>query len=323
MRDIDIDIDSEWIADLDWSRHRIGERAYLGGKIILTSVVDMLVKHVCAPPPEGDSFLANAGNTPPGRIVDSEGAFNADGTPIHSVHRRLDSLMRSHADDLEIGITSPDMITRDEWDAIIFEGQGYWSDGVGARYAANAVAPILARMAYDKQISCFARRINGSPDPEDISGPEWWDLLPDQAVRRIATSGLNLARPMDADAPIDHLIFVSRDGLQNALIEAARKNYVELGASELGPWGFRRSVDYYAVQRAEVAEFLIQLMDSGEWEYATNSDFEAAVQAEFGTRGLGRCYERAKAIAVSDNKRSRFKKRRSRAASPEALTRQG
>lgn len=310
----DVDSENEWLATLDWSAYRRPHTDWVGDGVFLPGVVDMFASQVCAPYPSGiELFLGHAGNTPPGRMILAEEAFAHDGTPLHSVHQRLDALVRAHADDLEVAIARPDVITFAEWDAVVDAGQEPWTVGQGARRALAGIAPIIARLAAEKRISCHARHRKDSNKKVDITGPEWWDLDPQQAVRRIASGGINLAAPYDPDAETDHLIFVSRDGLQNAIAETQSKEYVAIAFLEYGKWALRRRLDHYAVQVEEVADFLIGLMNSGRFESATNEDFMHEVSKEFGSRGLARVYERAKAIAINDPERARFGKRRSRA----------
>jgi len=310
----DVDGDRDWIAGLDWSKYRRPHTDYVGEGFFLPGVVEMFARQVCAPyPDEIDFFLANAGNTPPGRVVPAEDAFAADGSPLFSVHQRLNTLMRSHADELEVAIARADMISREEWTAVMDAGQDDWALGQGARRAVDGLAPIIARMAAEKKILCHARDRTDSGKTTDITGREWWDLDPEQAIRRIASGGINVADPFGPDAVPDHHIFVTRDGLQNAITEAQRTEYVAIAFVEFGKWAIRRRADHYAVQVAEVTEFLIGLMDSGNYETAINEDFEYEVKAEFGVRGLGRCYERAKAAAIAEEKRARFGKRRRQA----------
>ena len=307
----DIDTDNDWIAGLDWSKYRRPAADYVSDKIMLAGVIDMLARQVCGPYPSGiEFFLSKAGKTPPGPVVAADEAFAQDGTPVHSVHRRLDSLMRSHADDLEVGIARPDVISRDEWERIFDAGQDPWNEGLGARRAIAGLAPLFARLAAEERVQCHARPMNGGPTTTLINGREWWDLDPEQAVRRIAASGLNLSNPYDPHAAPDHNIFVSFEGLQAVILDAADKHYVATSFREHGDWAVRRKVDYYAVQIAEVTAMLVSMMDSGKCETFTNKDWETAVQSKFGTRGLGRCFERAKASAVADPTRRRFAKRR-------------
>lgn len=310
----DIDGDKDWIAGLDWSKYRRRHEDYVGEGFFLPGVVEMFARQVCAPyPDEIDFFLSNAGNTPPGRVVQVHEAFTADGAPLHSVHQRLDALMRSHADDLEVAIARPDSISQAEWAAIMDAGQDEWALGQGARRAIDGIAPIIARLAAEERISCLARDRNDSRRTKVITGREWWDLDPEQAIRRIASGGLNLEAPFDPDAPPDHHVFVTRDGLQNAIADAQRTEYVAIAFVEFGKWAIRRRADHYAVHVAEVTEFLIGLMNSGAFETAINEDFEYEVEKEFGKRGLGRCFERAKAAAIADESRARFGKRRRQA----------
>lgn len=308
------DRDNEWMAGLDWSRHRHRASDYVSDRLLLSGVAKIFADHLCAPSyPEMTDFLAQAGNTPAGGMVGAEEAFGPDGAPIHSIHARLASTARRHADEHGVGIASADVVTRDEWEAIVEHAAPYWGWGVGARRAVARLAPIIAGLAAREEIACFARPVGGGARDAAIriSGPDWWDIDPDMAVRRFAACGLNLKSPFDAGAPIDHLVFVARNGLQNVAIDTARKHYVPTAALEYGDHILKRRVDHYAVQTEEVAAFLIALMDSGECENWTNLTFQCAVQDEFGKRGLGRCYERAKAMAIEDEKRSRFGRRRS------------
>ncbi len=307
----DPDTDNDWMAGLDWSKYRRPAADHVSQNIMLAGVVEMLARQVCGPyPTEITFFLSKAANTPPGRVVAAEKAFSSDGTPIHSIHQRLDSLMRSHAEDLEVGIARPDAISQDEWERIFDAGEDPWNEGLGARRAIAGLAPIFARLAAEERVECHARPINGWPETTPINGRKWWDLDPEQAVRRIAACGLNLSKPYDPHAKPDHNIFISSGGLQTVILETAGKHYVATAFQEYGDWAVRRKVDYYAVQVAEVTSFLITMMNSGRCEAFRNEDFEKAVQAEFGSRGLGRCFERAKANAVADPTRERFAKRR-------------
>jgi hypothetical protein len=305
------DIDNDWMAGLDWSKYRRPAADYVSDTIMLAGVVDMFARQVCGPYPTGiEFFLSKAGNTPPGSVVPAEDAFAPDGTPFHSVHKRLDTIMRSHADDLEVPIARPDVIGRDEWARIHDTGMDRWNLGLGARRAVAGLAPIVTRLAAEERLECHARPIHGGPKTISINGREWWDLDPEQSVRRIASSGLNLSKPYDPYAEPDHIIFVSPTGLQKVILDSAREHYVATAFREHGEWAVRRKVDYYAVQVAEVTAFLVTMMNSGNCETFTNRDFEAEVSLEFGSRGLGRCFERAKAAAVADAARSRFAKRR-------------
>ncbi|MBM7406387.1 MULTISPECIES: hypothetical protein [Sphingomonas] len=308
------DLHNEWMTSLDWSRHARHATEYISMKEMLSGVLDKLARHVCAPYPDGlEFFLSQAGNKPAGQIVPAEEAFTEDGRPIYSVHRRLDALMRAHADDWSIGILEPDVISWDEWERIIDAGSDYWETGIGARRAIAGITPVFCRLAAEEVIKCHARPFGGGAETVEISGRKWWDLDPDQAIRRVASCSLNLSRPFDADAQPDHLIFVSRIGLDRALIEAARRSYVQIVAlDDLPPWTIKRQVDRGQIDKEAVARYLISLMDSGDYENAKNQDFEAAVEDVFGARALGRCYQEAKAraIAADDGKRARFGKRR-------------
>ncbi|WP_230770229.1 hypothetical protein [Sphingomonas sp. Leaf4] len=307
----DVDGDNDWISTLDWSAYRRPHTDYVSKAFFLPGVAEMFARHLCAPwPTEIDLFLSHAGNTPPGRIVQAEDAFAADGTPIHSVHRRLDATMRAHADDLEIAIARSDVITFAEWQEICDAGDDLWHLGQGARRAVNGLAPIIARLAAEERIRCHARPINGGGDRIPIVGRTWWDMDPEQAVRRMAAAAIDPSSPFDEHARPTHRIFVEREGLQNAIYDAQRKEYVAIAFLEFGRWALRRPADHYAVQVAEVTAFLVQLMESGHYEHAINEDFQFEVEQKFGKPGLGRCYERAKAAAIADERRARFGRRR-------------
>ncbi|PCG15759.1 hypothetical protein [Sphingomonas adhaesiva] len=303
----DADADNDWMAGLDWSRHRRAGSDWVSEHLMLSGVVDVFARAFCAPYPETiDHFIGQAQNTPPGPIVEADEAFTEAGEPVHSVHARLSALMRRHADDLSIGIVAADAITRDEWERIIEAGRLPWSIGQGARRAVAGLAPVIARMARAGEIRCFIRRVGGGElRPLDR---EAWEIDYEAAVRRIAACGLAEQRPFDPSAGIDHLIFVDRD-LHKAVIRNARQSYVPVAGLELGPWAMKRKVDHYAIQVREVAEFLASLMTDERLGW-TNRDFQAAVQDRFGVRGLGRCYEKARQIATEDESRRRFRKRR-------------
>lgn len=308
------DHDHDWMAGLDWSMHRRPYEDYVSEMLVLSGVVDLLGQYVLEPHPSTPFFIADAGNTPSGPLVDIEDAFSADGTPIHSVHAHLGSLMRSHANELGITIKNPDFISLAEWKAVLIAGScsGYWSFGEGARLAVAGLAPMIARLAAEERILTYARPIGGGPTLLPITGRKWWDLDPEQAVRRLASCSLAYEAPFDASAIPNHMIFVSRTNLNSVLIEAARRKPVYIAFLEYGDWASKRTVNQYAVQTAEVTAFLISLMESGEVEHFNNQDFKTAVQDEFGVRGLGRCFERAKAAAIADPSRARFGKRRPR-----------
>jgi hypothetical protein len=309
-RMLDYDDEIAWISQLDWTSHRSTSDGYLSRRLFLSSVAEVAGRLICEPwPLVGQHLLRHASNDHPGRMLQAVHAFDSDGGPIHSIHAALADDVRRHAERMLIPIRSSEKITFEEWQAVLDAGEDDWDLGLGARRAAAGIGPFLAKLAFDREIRCWARR-KGGGDAEAVEiGPSYWDIDPELAIRRLASCGLDPARPYDADAEITHRIFVDDGGLQNALIKGSRTTYVATANLELGPWAIRREVDYYAVTTQAVVDFLISRMTDKNLHW-TGDMFKAAIVEEFGNRGLGRVYEKARRIATSHPDRERFKVRR-------------
>lgn len=307
---LDSDVQNEWMAALDWSAHGPARDGNVSRHLFLAEAVELLARNVCGPWPLIPHFLAHAGNPTTLETVDEGDAFEGDGSseddgrPIQDVHERLGGTMRRLAERHGVAIASDDAMTRSEWATIHHEAAWTWSVGVGARRAVAGVAPLFARMAFDRRITVLARPVGGGTQYVDAGGPEWWEIGGGQAVRRLAACGLALDDPYAEEAPATHHLFVSHDGYQAALIETARRSYVNTINVDVR---VRREVDYYAVQTSEVAKFLVALMVPANASM-TNDDFMRAVEAEFGSRGLGRVFTKAKALAVAHEGCERFGK---------------
>ena len=290
-----------WMQDLDWSFYRRARFGVISRRIFLPRLVEMFAEQICAPWPGTDYFLGEAGNpfTPP--IVDVDEAFMSSAPdfekiPVHSHHARFDALVRKEADRFGLPILSADRIEYNEWDAITLEQMLANGDGIGARRALHAVAPIIAEAAMTGKVVTWARPTGGGDDRAEQMTPGMWDLDEDALYRRFAACGLCFDRPHDPDADVDHFIFADAAGLQNTILQSARQNYAPI-ALDPHIHRLRRRVDYYAVLVEEVEAFLVTTLEKASPAIG-NDTLKDLVRAEFGESATGKIFERAKAAAV-------------------------
>jgi len=306
----------DWLAELNWQAHGPSRDDHPSRHLFLAEAAELIGQSVCGIWPGIPHFLARAGLPPAGSICYPDDAFVGQ-VPIAAVHLRDEPAMRRHAKRLNVPIASEHGISREEWDCVFAAGEADWDDGQGARRAAAGIAQVFARMAVRQEACVFYRPVGGGV-PSTIEDPDLWEIDADLAIRRLAACGLSLERPYDADAPIDHFVFVGHDKLAHAIGLAAKRTYVPVSSP-----GMRlpRDADYLAVQVSEVAKFLDQLMVPANYDW-NNDRFKRAVEAEFGSRGTGRVFEAAKALAVSQEK-NRYFGEPGRRRRPEAMAAYG
>lgn len=303
-------IANDWMAGFDWSRHQVRASTYISDSLLLSGFTEVFAKAICGFYPEDDSLLLGYGSTePPGSVVTAKRAFTPDGRPIYSIHNRLAPIMRRHADNFNIGVAEPDLINPQEWNEILSSGLIPWNLANTSRHIVAEISPIIAQMAFDQKIILKARPLGGG-FPVDFFSKDLWGIDRDVSIHRVITCGINYNNPFDRNAPIDHLLYVERKDMQTAILAEAKKDYIAAVGAEFGKFVFRRKIDYVAVQIEEVTTFLIDRMNDAECAFWTNRNFKDAVEDEFGTRGLGRCFEQAKRRATQDPSRKRFNLRR-------------
>lgn len=251
------DAELEWLADLDWRAH-----GPMGAKIIsdnmpIARAASFLAEHAAGDtwPDQIPFFLSLAGNRPIGRWIGVEDAYGADGRPTSLYHDRL-QLALEHARALDVPLAATDAVTAVEWDAISIAGARAWAEGDGARHTWSDLAPLLAKLAHDRRIETFSRPIGGSEKEWPVSRA-LWKIDPDVAIVRLAHCGYDPNRPFDKGARPTHSLFVGAIGLSNALIDAARDNYIAIAFPE---HRLPRPVDELAPSSRLQIEFLRTLM---------------------------------------------------------------
>jgi hypothetical protein len=284
-----------WMAGLDWSLYRRSRQGFLSQRLFLPRAIEMFGEQICAPWPQTDFLIGEAGNEHREPIVDSSEAFLEDGTPVHSLHAAFSPAVRREAERFALPIVSADAITQDEWESIYVEHSLANGLGMAARRAVAGLAPIIAKAAMEERIATWARPLGGGDARSVPITPDMWDLDYDTLIRRFAACGLSIDHPHDAQAPVNHLIFVDHAKLQNEIIHLARENYVPIAFSDERLW---RRVDHYAVIVDEVAAFLVELMSRPD-HVLNNEQLKGVVENRFGRSAGGRVFERAKAIAVA------------------------
>jgi len=297
------DEDLVWMADLDWKAHGPARVGYIARDMFLAEAAETLGRRICGVWPVAHYFLRMAEYPPTAEMVDVDEAFDSDGHPIEGVHAREHGVMLAHAVSLDVALRDADAIGRAEWASIVQRARQQWDDGTGARRAAAGIARAFARLAFEDEIDVFARPFDGAGYVR--LGPEFWEIDDEQAIRRLASCALSVDRPYDPSALPDHRIFVGHDRYARATDRAARRWYVPVCALEMGE--LLREEDHVSVRVSEVAHFLAGLMVPANSDWNDNR-FKDAVQAEFGSRGKGVVYDRAKARAVAHPDREYFGK---------------
>lgn len=300
--DLPEETDLEWLAELDWQAHGPARNDHPSRHLFLAEAAELIGQSICGIWPGIPHFLTMAGLPAVGQISHPDDAFSS-GTPIPEVHLREHGAMRRHAERLGVPISSERCITLEEWEAILVAGDPDWDVGQAARQAAVGIAQVFARMVVKQEADVFYRPVGGGK-PVPVDDIDLWEIDNDLAIKRLAVCGLSLERPFDPDAPIDHFIFVSHNRLAQAIGLASRRTYVPLSSPE---HHLQRDSDYLAVQVSEVSKFLNELMVPENYDW-NNDRFKRAVMAEFGSRGMGRVFEDAKAAAVALNNNSYFGK---------------
>ncbi|MFV0622656.1 hypothetical protein ACBY01_01415 [Sphingomonas sp. ac-8] len=299
MQRID-DEDLFWMADLDWKAHGPAREGYIGRDMFLAEAAELLGKRICGIWPGLVHFLRMAEYPPPSDIVEADEAFGADEKPIPGIYDREHGVMLAHAVSLDVPLHDADDIDRAEWALIVDKARQQWDDGLGARRAAAGIARAFARLAFEEEIDVHARPFG---DKGYVRlGPEFWEVDDEQAIRRLAACALSIDRPYEPAAQPDHRIFVGHNRYARAIDRASRRWYVPVCALDEE---LKRDEDQTSVRVSEVAHFLAGLMvpANSDWN---DERFKDAVQAEFGSGGLGVTYNRAKAKAVAHPDRRYF-----------------
>lgn len=237
---------------LDWSRHRpFAGRGELGPGVFLADAVNIFGEALLEAWSNNETSIIDAPAPMDVYLPSPESAFE-DGVPVFGIHRTFgptvrrvmspgawqdialrlqdhEAWLRSHVLDRD-GVTPvsapalrarngedlDDPITEDNWQAayeniVLEHGFRNW-----ALKAVSIVSHAVAELARRPQgeagsVVTYARPIAGGPSV--VLDPVLWNASYEIRMRRLATCGLNLTRPFDPLAEIDHLIFIEEDGL--------------------------------------------------------------------------------------------------------------
>lgn len=247
---------------LDWSRHLLTrDEAELGDGVFLADVAAALGAATFEGWWGDEPAYLRPSSGPDASVLDPEEAFDADGTPVASIHAAFGPAVRAVLSpaawrDLNLRVTdgpawrrrlmadpaggppaTPDAIkARDGLDADDPITEGNWQaawEMVEAdramREAAilrmTAVARGVAELALDDRIRLMARPLGGGP--LDVVVPRTiWSGGAETRLRRLAACGFDPLAPHEPTAPATHLIFADGDGLAEAIAAHGAANLV-------------------------------------------------------------------------------------------------